>query len=226
MRNKSGRLYRRGAIFGIIFIIFTILVKFVDVQPIGPEGSKVGFATINGAFFEKTGFHEGLYNMTEIVGYLTFIVIALFASIGAYQLFTTRRLFLVDKRIRALGVFYVVVGIFYLLFRVVTINFRPVMIEGGLEASYPSSHTMMAFSVFLSAIVMINEMVEKKGLKIGLDIGAIIVLLELTIGRMFSGTHWLTDIVAGIILSLSLFFLFLGVIERQKETSGGLKLYR
>ncbi len=224
-KRKSNKYYRVGRIFLAIWIVFTVLIKVVDVQPIGPEGSKVGFAKLNGAFFEMTGFNETLYNLTETVGILTFAVIAFFASIGAYQLFARRSLFKVDKRIMALGFFYISVGIFYLLFRVVVINYRPVMLDGGLEASYPSSHTMMAISVFLSAIIMIHEMVPKERLKHILIAACIVVLFVLAGGRALCGIHWITDIVAGTLLSLGLLFIFKGVIERQKEATRGLKLY-
>ena len=224
-KRKSTKNYRRGMIFLAIWLVFTVLVKIIDVKPIGPEGSKIGFAKLNGAFFEMTGFREGLYNMTEIVGYLTFSVIALFAFMGLYQWITRRSLMKVDKRIMALGFFYIIVGILYIMFTVVTVNYRPVIIDGGLEPSYPSSHTMMAISVFISAIIMINEMVSGSGKKLILDILCIVVLLVLAVGRTLCGVHWITDIIAGALLSTGLLFLFKGVIERQKESSRGLKLY-
>ena len=48
------------ALFGLFFL-FTALVMTVDVQPIGPNGTTVGLASINGAFRDALGTTES-YN--------------------------------------------------------------------------------------------------------------------------------------------------------------------
>ena len=128
----------------LTFIVFTVLVSTVDVRFIGPANSKVGLASVNEAFFKTFKGNDTLYLLTEILGYLTFLIIGAFAVLGVYQLIKGKSLKKVDVKIIALGVFYVVVLIFYVLFEVLVINYRPVLVEGELEASYPSSHTVLS----------------------------------------------------------------------------------
>ena len=45
----------------IIVTMYIILVKTVDVQAIGPNGSVVGFATINGWFHQMIGLNDTWY---------------------------------------------------------------------------------------------------------------------------------------------------------------------
>ena len=47
------------------FILWTAAVSFIDVQPIGPENSRVGFASLNQFVHQLTGVHMGLYMLTD-----------------------------------------------------------------------------------------------------------------------------------------------------------------
>ena len=200
------------------FIIFTVLVAVVDVRVVGPNGAKVGFAILNEKLWVALGESEVLYKTTEVLGYLTFAIIGAFAVLGAYQLIKGKSIKKVDCKIIALGVFYVIVLIFYVLFEVVVINYRPVLIDGELEASYPSSHTMLSICVIFSAIIVLNEMLKGKD-KLNLAVSATgYLLITLTVvGRLLSGVHWFTDIVGGVLLSSSLVMLFYTAINYIKE---------
>ena len=179
----------------LVFIIFTIIVKYVDVKAVGPLQSEVGLASINLAVFKVFGTSKVMYDITEILGYLTFIVIAFFAGLGLYQLIKYKSIKKVDYKILVLGGFYVVVLIFYALFEIVIVNYRPVLVEGGLEASYPSSHTMLSVCVISSAMIIASEMLSgKKALSITVVIIGYALILLTVIGRLLSGVHWFTDI--------------------------------
>lgn len=196
------------AILGVvIFIIYTLLIKYVDVQPIGPEGSAVGFAAVNGAFHELTGVRMGLYEITDFLSLAALAVIVVFALAGLGQWIQRKKLLKVDAEILALGIFYVVVLGVYALFELVKINYRPVLIEGVLETSYPSSTTMLAITVFASAIMLVPKYFEGWKEKIALAfLGAMLGFL--VGGRLLSGVHWLTDIIGGVILSVALLAIF------------------
>ena len=58
------------------FLLWTTAVCLVDVQPIGPLGSPVGFASINRTFHQLTGVHMELYTLTDTLSLLP-IAIAL-----------------------------------------------------------------------------------------------------------------------------------------------------
>ena len=206
--KKKNLLISVGLTF--TFIFYTFLVKVVDVKDIGPDHSKVGFSSINGWFHDTFDYSEVLYKLSEIFGILLLALAAIYGCIGLIQLIKKMSIKKVDKDLIMLGSFYVVVILVYLLFEELVINYRPVILEEGLEASYPSSHTVLALCVGLSSIFVSPKYVSKKYLKVT---NAVTILLSISvlILRLLSGAHWLTDIIGGILISsalLSFFYTF------------------
>ena len=213
MKKKS--IFKRflpGLIWLAVFVLWTLLVCVVDVQPIGPEGSPVGFATINGAFHQLTGEHMALYSITDIVEYIPILICAGFGVLGLTQLIRRKNLWKVDRDILVLGTFYLVVIGFYLLFEVVHVNYRTVLIDGALETSYPSSTTLLSLSVMLSLLVEINLRVKDEIIRKRLRLVSIVFAVLMVIARLISGVHWLTDIIGGVVLSIALVQLFAACI--------------
>ena len=195
-----------------VFIIFTVSVVKVDVQPIGREGTDVGMASVNDAFRTFTGEHRTLYQMTEVLGYAAFAVIAAFGLLGVCQLIRRKSLLKVDRDILLLGVFYVIVLGLYVLFDKVVLNYRPPFSwEDGPEASYPSSHTLLVLFVMSTAVMQIVRRVKNASGKWLAVTVCIILALAVVIGRAVCGVHWLTDIVGSIILSFGLAELYCGL---------------
>ena len=157
--QKTGMI---ACILAAVFVIFTLLVKFVDVQPIGPLESSVGFAKLNGAFFNTFGPNKVCYVISTIGGLICLMTAALFAGIGFYQLFKRKSLAKVDKNIIAMGVVYVLFVIFYVLFDKAVVNYRPVLEDGALESSFPSTHALMAVLFMGCALIECNEAVTRK----------------------------------------------------------------
>lgn len=198
----------------VAFVVFTILVKVVDVVAVGPLGSKIGFSKINKSIFDGIGTNDLFYNISEFFGTLALILAGVFVIVGIVQLIKRKSLKMVDNHILALGVFYVVVALTYILFEVLVINERPVLVEGVLEASYPSSHTMLSICILGSAIIEIQRLFEnKKKLIIALDAISVVIMVIIVGGRLLSGMHWFTDIIGGILISLALVFIFHGVLK-------------
>lgn len=214
--KKSNSRFIYSGVFFLLFAVFTVLVKKVDVQPIGPEGSSVGFASINAKFFEIFGYNEFWYKFSERLGYAALAVCACFGIIGVIQLIKGKSLKAVDKKIIALGVFYVVVIAFYVIFNKVVINYRPILeADGSLEASYPSSHTVLAVCVFVT--MFSQKVFNRKGTtseKAENVIAATILVAMMVLSRLFSGVHWFTDIVGGILLSTALVHLYKAVASK------------
>lgn len=200
LNNKAVTLI----IFILSFVFFTLLVKFVDVAPIGPHGSSVGFATMNDFFRKIIGVNLILYKITDWSSLVTIPIGLVFFILGLIQLFKRKNLFKVDNNILSLGCFYLLTLITYLIFEFVVINRRPVLIDGHLEASYPSSTTVLSLTVFITAIDQVLIYVKNTKLKIGLILFLGAYSLFLVIGRLLSGVHWLTDIIGAILLSASL----------------------
>lgn len=192
----------------IAFVIWTVLVRFVDVQTIGPENSAVGFASLNGAFHALTGVHMALYDLTDLLSVIPLGIIACFGLLGLYQWIRRKKLFRVDSSILVLGGFYVVVMAFYAFFEVVEVNYRPILIEGVLETSYPSSTTMLAMCVLPTAIMQLRSRIQNRGLNTCVTLALAAFTAFMVIGRLISGVHWLSDIIGGALLSTGLVVLY------------------
>lgn len=205
----------------ILFIIYTILVKTVDVQPVGPNGSKIGFAGVNKAVFYSLGESKFWYSLTKYLGVLAILVVFGFAAVGLKQMIQRKNLFRTDLNLLVLGGFYAVMAVFYIFFEKVIINFRPVLEEGQLEASYPSSHTMLVCCVMATAIIQFNRMIKNQTVCLLADIVAVAVIALMVMGRLLSGVHWLTDIIGGVIISAALVMLYISVVQMLKD-----KIYR
>lgn len=198
----------------VTFILFTLMVKFIGVKAIGPEGSSVGLADINGALHDVFGLNKTLYHLTNW-GQVVFALIGgTYAVLGIYQLIKTKSIKKVDGSIIALGIFYVTVFIAYLFFEIVVINYRPEIIKDKLSASYPSSTTMLSICFSISSIDMVIRYIKDKKLKYVLNIATIVYCVFMVAGRFFSGVHWFTDIMGGMILSgvLIAFYCLLQVL--------------
>lgn len=201
---QMGRIMRGALLMLLCFVAFTLMIRFFDVQPIGPNGSCVGFASINAKARAALGMNTTWYAVTQYLGYLSIAIAAGFAAAGLVQAIERRSLAKVDPKLYALAGVYVAVVLFYAFFELVVVNYRPVLIDGVLEASYPSSHSMLALTIFGTTAVMARYYIKNRKAR---NASAFLcgVLAGITvIGRLASGVHWLTDIVGGVILSVFL----------------------
>ena len=198
----------------LAFVLWTLLVCFVDVRAIGPEGSSVGFSALNGFVHEKIGVNMYLYNITDWLGLVPIGVALGFAILGLIQLIKRKSLLRVDRSILALGVFYIIVVAVYLFFEIVVINYRPVLIEGCLEASYPSSTTMLVTCVMPSAAMQAKERIKSKALRKGVIIVIIAFIAFMVVGRLLSGVHWITDIIGGALFSLGVVMAYKSFLQK------------
>ena len=136
MKEKRNLLTGVGLIGA--FALWTVLIRRVDVQAVGQNGTKVGFADFNVWFHQLTGVNMTLYTITDWLGLVPIFICLCFSVLGLVQLIKRRSLLRVDSDILLLGVYYVLVIVCYLIFEMIPINYRPVLIEGRLVTSYPS----------------------------------------------------------------------------------------
>lgn len=211
--NKS---LKKSAIWFAVFVVFTALVKLVDVKPIGPEGSKVGFAALNKAVFDLCGTNSFFYQLTQFCGFVALGIVACFALLGLDQLIKRKSLHFVDSKIIAMGAFYVVVMLFYAIFLFVAVNYRPVYINNEpLEASYPSSHTMLALTVVFT-FMKYNNFFKTARSKVDQKVFLIacwVFMVVTVIGRVLSGVHWTTDVIGAVILSIAIIYTYDPLVE-------------
>ena len=188
----------------VVFVAWTLLVKAVDVRPIGPEGSKIGFSAFNSLVHRTVGVNMSLYVITDWLGLVPIATVLGFAALGLCQLIKRKSLLKVDRSIIILGGFYVVVAAVFLLFEVLAVNYRPVLIEGCLEASYPSSTTMLVLCVMPTAVMQLSSRIKSQPVKLAVTLLIIAFIAFMVIGRILSGVHWITDIIGGALLSAGL----------------------
>jgi len=192
----------------LLFIALTACVLWVDVAAIGPKGSEIGLSSINKGTFDKLGESHFWYVFTEYLGYFAMALAAVFVGMAAGQLFKRKSLKKVDGSLLALMGCYGLMAFFYVLFEFVVINYRPVLEEGELAASYPSSHTFMVCTIMLSALLQMEYMTTDKLWRTLGTVGGYIIVILTVVGRLLSGVHWFTDILGGVLLSAALVMLY------------------
>ena len=213
MKRVREKAFRRAMGLLAVFLLWTSAVRFVDVQAIGPQGTSVGFATLNGFMHQLTGVHMTLYTVTDWLGLVPFGFVLGFGCLGLMQWIQRKQLRMVDWDILVLGGFYLAVLAAYAIFEVILVNYRPVLIEGCPEVSYPSSTTMLVLCVIPTAIMQLNARLHHKVLKQSLTWALSAFLVFMVIGRLLSGVHWLTDIIGGALLSGGLVQLYRAMIH-------------
>lgn len=195
---------------GGLFLLLIVLLKTFDVAAIGPMGTEIGFSALNGSVHDALPMNLFWYDLSEIFGTLALCVCGVFGALGAVQLVKGRSLLKVDRHILALGVFYVVVIGCYVLFELIVINYRPVIMPGveGVEASFPSSHTMLSCCAMGSTVMVLKRFLSNRAVCMGLQAGCVLVAAVTVAARLMSGVHWFTDIIGGVLLSCVLLGLF------------------
>ena len=204
MKKKSRRLFFVGVSLLAAFVLWTVLIRFVDVQAIGSQESSVGFATLNGFVHNITGVNVSLYVITDWLGLVPIGVAFGFAVLGLVQWIKRKSILKVDRSILVLGGFYTVVVAVYVLFETVVINYRPTLIDGYLEASYPSSTTMLVMCVMPTAMMQLRARIKNKAFSRCVMVAISAFIAFMAIGRLMSGVHWITDIIGGVLVSAGL----------------------
>lgn len=201
----------------VLFALWTVMICHVDVRPIGPRGSLVGFAGINKFIHNLTGTNIAIYNITDWLGLVPIIVCLGFGILGLIQWFKRKSIRKVDSSILLLGGFYILTFAIYLFFENVVINYRPILINGYLEASYPSSTTMLTLCVMPTAFQQFSARIKNIFFKKIVLYGIVVFSLFMIVGRLICGVHWFTDIVGGALLSAGLVMMYyslVGIVEK------------
>jgi len=213
-KNVKKKNLIAACIFGALFLLLILLIKTVDVTPSGAAGTDIGLSAINNWFHNLTGVSMTLYTITDIVGLTAIATVGIFGVAGLVEWIRRKELLKVDREILAMGVLFLTLFFIYIFFQFVVVNYRPVLMPGSLEPepSFPSSHTIMAWTVMCSIIMVIDKYVKSKKWCKVIRIVAVIVMVLMLVGRLACGVHWLTDIMGAIIMSIMLLeFFYVGL---------------
>ena len=188
-------------------------MQYVDVKPVGINGTDIGFSTVNVWFHSKTGTNMFLYNITDCFGLVPIFICVIFGLLGLTQWIKRKNIFKVDKILIVMGCYYVIVILCYLFFEIVPINYRPILINGKMESSYPSSTTMLVTCVMPTAIIQLNRRVKNGLLKKIFELLISLFIAFMVIGRFVSGVHWFSDILGGLLYSIGMVVLYCSVLS-------------
>ena len=213
MKKNEKNTLITGTIMLILFAVWTVLIQTVDVQAVGQNGTDIGFAGLNVWFHKTTGVHMWVYTVTDWLGLVPIFICMIFGVVGLVQLIKRRSLLKVDKDIILLGIYYILVIFGYLIFEMIPINYRPVLIEGRMEASYPSSTTLLVMSVMPTLAFQVHRRIRNTKVKYGIYAFTVLFTAFMVVGRTVAGVHWLTDIAGSVLLSSGLYLIYHGAVQ-------------
>lgn len=201
-----------------LFVIYAWMIGHIDTAAIGPFESEVGFATINGPIAAVLKFNSFFYLISKILLAAAFGVVGCFVLLGIVQLVKGKSFAKVDSGIYGMAGVYVCIALCYVFFEKIIINFRPIVFPGeGLEASFPSTHTMVTVAIFVSAALYFIAFLEKREIRKTLMIICLVMAAAMPIVRLLSGVHWLTDIVGGVILGITIACFYGAYLRLMKK---------
>ena len=212
MKTNGKKLLITGIAFIFAFAVWTVLIQTVDVKPVGVNGTDIGFSALNRWFHGLTGVNMTLYSVTDCLGLVPIFVCMVFGAVGLIQAVKRRSVFKADTDIVFLGIYYVTVILCYFIFETIPINYRPILINGFAEASYPSSTTLLVLCVMPTLVFQSNYRLKSNNIKRIIKIATILFSAFTVVGRLVSGVHWLTDITGSVFLSAGLFCTYKAVV--------------
>ena len=211
-------------IAGVLLILFcalTVSLTFVDVREAGESGAPVGFATLNEAVFEALGQDEISLKLSDLCGVLMIAAVGAFGVTGLVQVIRRKGILRADKELYVMAGGLALLAVAYLFFEVVVINCRPVLEEGELAASYPSSHAMLAVSVAGMGAAYLYRRIQCRCWRTSPSMSLISLATVTTLLRLEAGVHWLTDIVGGVLIGLVITFAYLSACALLAQKGKG-----
>ena len=213
MKKNEKNTLITGTIMLILFAVWTVLIQTIDVQAVGQNGTDIGFAGLNVWFHKMTGVHMWVYTVTDWLGLVPIFICMIFGVVGLVQLIKRRSLLKVDKDIILLGIYYILVIFGYLIFEMIPVNYRPILIEGRMEASYPSSTTLLVMSVMPTLAFQVHRRIRNTKVRYGIYAFTVLFTAFMVVGRTVAGVHWLTDIAGSVMLSSGLYLIYQGAVQ-------------
>ena len=212
-RNKA--VFFAGFFIGL-FLALTYAVKFYDVAAIGPNGSTIGLSAINALVRDFVGINQNFYAISEKLGLVAIAVAGCICLAWFLRLFSKAKR--ADRTFGAYIVLMVLMAASYVLFEKVVINYRPVLINGVLEASFPSSHVLLSMCTLGGAAYVFGTKIKGGFLRFLTVFISVATLIAIVALRTMSGVHWASDILGGLLLSAAWLAVFVALCKKQKRS--------
>ncbi len=215
MRKQKIIWWTLAGVMLAAFVMWTVLVLTVNVKPTGPDGVTVGLAGLNAGWWQSTGTHAWAEKISDWLGYLTLLMAV---GLAVWQIVVAVR----GRSLRLARHWWVLDGVIiaavacYLLFELVVINGRPLLVEGALKASYPSTHALLFATVLPWVAVIVGREVKNRPLVITVAVLCGVMALAGVILRAICGVHWFSDIIGGILLAGALDFIALALAVKPQ----------
>ena len=196
------------SLFLAVFVVWTALVKVIDVQYVGAAGF-LGFYHLNtqiNDFVQNQNTHL-FKTLTDVLMFAALSTLVPFAVVGLVQLIKRKDLKKVDSTIYIILAGYVAMVVIYFVFEIVKINYSPLSTAEELKASYPSSHVMI-YSVMMGVAVLglLHYAKMHDDLKLLINIFYMFSTLGVAVLRLLSGQHYFTDIIGALLISYTILF--------------------
>ena len=212
------RKYWLTIILGVMAVLLTVSLLFVDKKAVGPNGSEVGFAGLNTAVAGNITPSKTWDKISDVL--IAGIVAsgAIFAVMGLVQWIGRKSFKKVDWNIKMLGVVYVVLALLYVVFeKLIVINHRPLLVNEALEVSFPSTHTLIAVTLALTVVLTLKDYIKNKKVRVALTCGLVLLAIITAASRILAGMHWTTDVLGGLLYGATLVSLYANLRKEKNE---------
>lgn len=202
MRRKSLDIII--SILWLILLIFTILVSFVDVKIFNVTNTKIGLYSLNKIFLVNSINSNYINIISNGIFLICLLVIILMLLLITFEYFKTKK---INKNNLNFFIHFLIMVLIWIIFdKILIINYRPILINGNIEGSYPSTHVMVSTFVLLFLSDQLKKIFKNDKIFYIISIGLIIIQ---SISRILLTMHWFTDIIGGLLIGCLLFFTFL-----------------
>lgn len=205
-------------ILGVMAAFLTVSLLFIDKKAVGPNGSEVGFSGLNTAVAGSITPNKTWDKITDVLIAGILVAGAAFAVMGLVQWIKRKSFKKIDWNIKMLGVVYVVLALIYVLFeKALVVNYRPILVNEALEASFPSTHTLIAVTVALTVVMILKDYIKNTKVRVALACGLVLLALVTAAGRILAGMHWTTDVLGGLLYGATLVSLYTNLRKEKNE---------
>ncbi len=153
--------------------------------------------------------------ITNIILISSFAVLAIFVILAICQWISRKSLKKVDKELLWFPLPLALVAATYVVFdKFLVLNTRP---DGSGEPSFPSTHVMVATTIFLLAAIVLPKYIKSKVACAVLYVFMLAFIALVSAGRVLANKHWLSDVLGALGFAIVFALIYYLIIRRYKN---------